>query len=239
MSKRTSHRGPNPRDAEDFKPDNLPILRKACEDYSLLLSKIYSEKAALKLVGDHYQLTKRQRMAVYRFSCSDQHLKSLLAKLLPNNMLKQKEIFLDAFNIIITIEAALSGGFIIASRDHCCRDLSEVYSNYKIIEETPKALMNIGKSLDAFEVSKVNWLIDKPVSNSGRLAELISQTAKENSWNWTTELIFSPDKKLKEVKGPIATSDRAILDHCHNWLNLNSFIIKKFIHSARLLDLTP
>ena len=43
-------------------------------DFSWLLTRGYAEKGALKLVGDRFSLTERQRLAVMRSACSDQHL---------------------------------------------------------------------------------------------------------------------------------------------------------------------
>ena len=70
------HRGPHPADAELFAPALLPRLREAVADFSLLLTKGYADKSALKLVGDRFSLTQRQRLAVMRGSCSDQQLQS-------------------------------------------------------------------------------------------------------------------------------------------------------------------
>ena len=63
------HRGPHPRDAELFAEAALPRLREAVAHYSWLLGRGYAEVAALALVGDHFQLTVRQRQAVQRASC--------------------------------------------------------------------------------------------------------------------------------------------------------------------------
>ncbi len=61
----------------------LPRLREAVADFSLLLTKGYAEKSALKLVGDRFSLTQRQRLAVMRSSCSDQQRQSRLERCVP------------------------------------------------------------------------------------------------------------------------------------------------------------
>ena len=65
------HRGPHPEDAELFAPASWPALRAATTDLSWLLSRGYAEPSSLKLVGDCFQLTERQRTAVMRSACSD------------------------------------------------------------------------------------------------------------------------------------------------------------------------
>src|SRR5271168_3872454 len=68
--KRT-HRGPDPRDADSFGPATWSALRGAVADLSWLLGKGYAPVSALKLVGDRWSLTERQRQAVRRAACSD------------------------------------------------------------------------------------------------------------------------------------------------------------------------
>ena len=74
MPDKRTHRGPHPEDAKLFAVANIPTLRKALADYSMLLTKGYAEKSALKLVGDHFSLTQRQRLALMRSACSDSQL---------------------------------------------------------------------------------------------------------------------------------------------------------------------
>jgi len=57
MPDKRTHRGPHPADAKLFAPDAVPDLQLATADFSLLLTKGYAEKSALKLVGDKFSLT--------------------------------------------------------------------------------------------------------------------------------------------------------------------------------------
>ena len=65
------HRGADPRDAEAFGLASRPALRAAVSDLSWLLGHGYAPASSLKLVGDRWNLTERQRMAVRRSACSD------------------------------------------------------------------------------------------------------------------------------------------------------------------------
>src|SRR5205814_1075744 len=55
------HRGAHPEDRKLFADDQLPALRTAVRELSWLLSRDYSIKAALKLVGDRHALAERIR----------------------------------------------------------------------------------------------------------------------------------------------------------------------------------
>ena len=56
-----THRGPDPRDAQAFGPSALSALRAAVADLSWLLERGYAIVSAVKLVGDRWSLTERQR----------------------------------------------------------------------------------------------------------------------------------------------------------------------------------
>src|SRR5688572_9308534 len=68
------HRGAHPEDPDLFGPAWHGPLRDAVADFSWLLSKDYASPSALKVVGDRYNLSARQRTAVMRSACSDAQL---------------------------------------------------------------------------------------------------------------------------------------------------------------------
>ena len=94
-----------------------------------------------------------------------------------STQLKGKKLFIDGYNLLITIESALSGGFIFVGRDGCYRDLASVHGTYRRVEETLPAIMTIGKSLMELGVEGVQWYFDAPISNSGRLKVYVHELA--------------------------------------------------------------
>ncbi len=82
------------------------------------------------------------------------------------------------------------------------------------------------------------WLLDSPVSNSGRLRGILLQVALERGSDWQVELVFSPDPLLAQSTEIIATADSAILDRCHRWVNLARLAIDSAIPGARIVDLS-
>ena len=127
------HRGAHPADAQLFAHVNLPRLRAATSELSWLLSRAYAMKAALKLVGDQYNLTERQRLAISRVACTDAQRELRSARCLPVQRIENEELVVDGFNLIITVEAALGGGVLMLCRDECIRDLSSVHGSYRSV----------------------------------------------------------------------------------------------------------
>jgi hypothetical protein len=190
------HRGPHPDDRELFAPAMLPRLCEALADFSMLLTKGYADKSSLKLVGDRFSLTQRQRLAIMRAACSDQHLHGRLARQIPIETLANQPLAIDGYNLLITVEAALGGGLIFRGRDGCFRDLASIHGTYREVEETVPAAQLIGDFLTKIGVARALWLLDSPVSNSGRLKTLLGDLAREHSWPWEIRLTLSPDAEL-------------------------------------------
>ncbi len=238
MPDKRSHRGPHPADVKLFAPKAIGDLKLATADFSLLLTKGYADKSALKLVGDKFSLTERQRLAVMRSACSDQHLASRNQRCVAIEDLAGQGIAIDGYNVLITVEAAMSGAFVFQGRDGCYRDLASIHGTYRKVTETIPALQLIGEYLKEISVNEATWLLDRPVSNSGRLKTLIGKLARESNWNWKIELHMSPDAELKKTDLIVASSDSVVLDECTRWCNLATEIIKHKLASVRVIDLS-
>jgi len=239
MPDKRSHRGPHPADEKLFSPEAISDLRSALADFSLLLTKGYAEKSTLKLVGDKFSLTERQRLAVMRSACSDRQLASRSEHRIEAKNLAGQSVAVDGYNVLITVEAAMSGGVIFAGRDGCFRDLASIHGTYRKVTETIPAVRMIAEFLQEIGAGKALWLLDSPVSNSGRLKTLIGELADQNNWDWEVELLLSPDAELKKTDLVVASSDSVILDGCRQWVNLATAIIEQKLPSAWIIDMAP
>jgi len=237
MPDKRTHRGPHPADAKLFAPAAIANLKSALADFSLLLTKGYAERSALKLVCDRFSLTERQRLAIMRSACSDQQLMSRKQRQVKLTDLAGKPIAIDGYNVLITVEAAMSGAVIFKSRDGCLRDLASIHGTYRKVTETIPAVQLIGKFLKEHNVDNCLWLLDSPVSNSGRLKTLIGELARKNNWNWEIKLLISPDAELAKTDMVVASSDSAVLDRCKSWVNLARAIIEKKLAKVWYADL--
>jgi hypothetical protein len=232
------HRGAHPADAELFAADRLPALRRATAELSWLLSHGYRIKSALKLVGDRHDLRERQRQAVARAACSDQSLAARRVSRLAEAEVAGQELVVDGFNLIITAEAALSGGVLIGCRDGCVRDLSGVHGSYRAVEETTRAILAAGETLATLRPVSVLWLLDSPISNSGRLAARLREAAEANNWPWSVAVVFNPDREMADSSRIAVTSDSNILDGARRWLNLNPLLIARHVAQPWLVNLS-
>jgi len=192
----------------------------------------------MQLVGDRFQLVDRQRLLLTRCACSDSQQQSRQSKELPPTELGGQTLHIDGFNLLITLESALSSGFVFAATDGCLRDMASIHGTYRRVNETSTAIKLVGQYLASLDVAKTCWLLDQPVSNSGRLMCLIDEIAADHGWNWASELSKSPDFELKRMNEITVTADGVILDAVDRWFNLAKHVIEQSIPEARLISLT-
>jgi len=173
-----------------------------------------------------------------RSACSDQQLVSRRSREVKIAELGGKPIVIDGYNVLITIEAAMSSACVFKGRDGCFRDLASIHGTYRKVTETIPAVQLIGQFLKEHNAGDCLWLLDSPVSNSGRLKTLIGGLARENKWEWEIELLPSPDAKLIRTDLTAASSDSLVLDCCKRWVNLARAIIEEKVPKARIVDLS-
>jgi hypothetical protein len=213
-------------------------LRAAVSDLSWLLARGYTSVSALKVVGDRWSLTERQRMAVRRSACSDEDRARRQAARLEASDLVGTEFWIDGFNVLTTIESSLGGGVVIHCRDGTYRDIAGIHGTYRKVVETTPALQLLASRIASLGVGPVRWLFDRPVSNSGRIRALVLEIAREQSVEWSIDLVDDPDPILKVATVPIATADSAILDAGPCWFNLARDVIEASSGASRVLDLS-
>lgn len=227
MSKKR-HRGKHPSDDKLFSASWMKIIAEAVEDLSHLYTRGYAERSAVELVGNRYKLTVRQRQAMMRIACGEQTIKSRKKLEVSYENLKGKHVAIDGYNLLIGLEATLSGSYVFLCRDGCYRDIASVHGTYKTVEETIPALMIVGEELKAAEVASVHWYLDAPVSNSGRLAGLMRQVAADNGFDWEVDLVNNPDRTLMQLTDVVVISaDSWVIDESEAWMNFMGYWMPK------------
>ena len=81
--------------------------------------------------------------------------------------------------------------------------------------------------------------MDKPVSNSGRLATMLREVAQNHGWQWTVELVNDPDAVMIAAPEGVVnvTADSVILDRSLCWFSLTRHIIDQHIGDAWIIRL--
>ena len=193
-------------------------------------------KQIIEFIGNHYLLSVRARTALQRTTSSTADYEKRRATMLPFECAKDGCLNIDGFNIIITLEVAMSGSPILLGKDGVYRDLAGLRGTYRIIDKTDTAISLIGKTLQELSVPMVKFYLDSPVSNSGRLKTKILECSEQWGMPVDVDLIPNVDAVLAG-KERIVTGDSIILDECKSWFNLSRKIIEDHIQDAWVVDL--
>jgi hypothetical protein len=220
-----------------FAPAAHPALRAAAGDLSWLLTHGYATPSALKVVGDRYALNARQRVAVMRSACPDAARDTRAGRRVAAGDVAGRPIWLDGYNVLTTVEAALGGGVVLVGRDGAYRDMASMHGTWRGVEETVPALSLVGEGLDRLGVPSAVWYLDSPVSNSGRLKAAITGLARQRGWDWDVRLVPNPDAVLVAAEAVIATADSVILDAPVQWFGLAEHVVRRDVPGAWVVDL--
>jgi hypothetical protein len=231
LTDKLPRRGFDPNDERWFSNEALVMLKCAQEEIQWLLDRGYRLDVVVPFIGNHYLLSARQRLALQRASALSIQYEKRRNSMLSFEAAKDGCLNIDGFNLIITLEVALSKSIIILGCDGVIRDLAGLRGTYHIIEQTDNALKIIGDSLKKLSVPKVKFYLDAPVSNSGRLKSRILEHAVEWCMPVEVELVPNPDVVLSKLER-VVTSDSVILDCCKSWFNLSAKIVEDHISDA-------
>lgn len=237
MPDRRRRRGAHPKDGQCFSAEALDTLRRATDDLCWLRSRGYPDKASLKLVGDRFNLRLRQRKALQHCAVDEAAIGRRRAREVGPEAVQGKELLLDGYNLLLTVEAALGGGVVLKARDGAYRDMAAMTSHFRRVDQTRPALELIGSCLEHLGCRRASWFLDRPISNSGRLKAMMLEVAAARGWPWTVELVPNPDKILAVAEEIVASADGGILDAGPRWLNLSRMIVEKSVPSAWVVDL--
>ena len=215
-------RGYVPEDAKNFSPSALETMRTASRHIHYLINEGYDPKPASTFVGNHFLLSERQRLAIVRSLATKEQLETRGRK----EKEAGAEVWIDGFNMIITLEVLLCDSALFNCMDGTIRDLAALRGTYRIIPETAGAASMLFDALLEAGAESVHILLDEPVSNSGRLKALIADIGEKYPFALDIRIRKNVDRELYG-KENVITSDSVILDNCKSWINLTPGCLEK------------
>ena len=234
MNDKNTRRGYVDTDECEFSDQSLVILKKAQEEIHWLIDRGFPIKNTVTFIGNHYMLSDRQRLALTRATSSTVSIIERKKKEVSTCV--NQTVNIDGFNLIITLEVALSGSTLIKCMDGTIRDLAGLRGTYRLIDKTDTAIRLIGEKLGSMNVTGAVFYLDAPVSNTGRLKTKIFELLNGYSYDITVELISNVDSILKN-KAFVVSSDAIILNECVSWINMAADIINESISDIGYINL--
>ena len=230
-----ARRGFLPGDAAEFSKENLRLLRRAQGDVACLLNRGYEIGRCVTFVGDRYQLSARQRMALLRSTADGASLKSREQK--KKAGFAGETLRIDGFNLVIPLEIALCRGTLLLCMDGAVRDLAGLHGTYRLIPETDSAVRMIGAAIVKGGAAAAEFYFDAPVSNAGRLAQKVRETLRDLPLRVEVRVEDRIDGLLSGQEN-VATGDSVILDRCRSWVNLSRAVLSDSLPDYPFVDLS-
>jgi hypothetical protein len=75
--------------------------------------------------------------------------------------------------------------------------------------------------------AEVHWILDRPVSNSDHVGQMLEEFARERGLPWSYRLDHNPDLFLMQRGGLVVSSDALILDGDVRWVDLLSPLVER------------
>jgi len=125
----------------------------AIDDMKYLLNRGYKKKTALNFVSNHYGLDRKGRNFLLRYVFSDRDIEEHKSKLVPIESIRGRDVVIDGYNVLVTVETILNNGKVVRGMDGFLRDTSGVFSKYRFDKNTKNAINSI---LDMLKKYKLN-----------------------------------------------------------------------------------
>ncbi len=208
------------------------ILHDAKTDFQYLLDRGFPRTGALNFVSNHYLLEEVQRNYLNRSVFSKTKIKARKKKLILLADVKDKNVIIDGYNVLITVESICKSGeeFLVNCDDGVTRDVKAVFGKYKKDETTLEALNSIISLLKMFNPKRVLFFYDRPVSMSGELAKTTQELLKSLQVHGDAQTASDVDTELvrlsRELEGVVATSDGVVIDKVETVLDIPSYIAR-------------
>ena len=206
-----------------------PDLWEAADDFRFLLNRGYPRDASLSLVGNRYNLDRDHRQLLRRGVFAASVAGERRSKKVSLAEIRGKAVAIDGYNCLITLESALMAKTIVLADDAFIRDISGVSGTYRDAPETTQALDLIIDLLIAAASAEVLFLLDSPISGSGKLAARIRGLMAERGLSGDAQAVKVPERVMVGYQGIIATSDTALIDQSEQVFDLAGHLITQHL----------
>lgn len=212
-------------------------LIMAARDIRYLLDKGYPKGSAVRFVSDHYCLQKIRRFILSRNVLAPGIASERRMKSVPCSDIRGREVIIDGYNVLITIESYLKGEDMWVGDDGFIRDNRGVFRSHVNDEATVRSVELMLSVAGRNAAGNITVLLDEQMSMSGQLVLLIRRRMAEAGTKGHVLTSASTDHDLKRAGSNVivATADGVIIDAVGTVVDIPGCIIKEDPCSRKLL----
>ena len=218
----------------DFKEINtVKDMGKLCDaiaDYKYLLNRGYSVKSSIQIVTARYQLNKLQYAILYRCIHPDSEAYSIRRKIVSVEDVEGAYLFIDGYNVLITVDSGVLGEPVFIGDDMLLRDIRKSYRKFEYQYEVHGKLIGlILKYIVKLKPKHILIILDKQISYSGELASIFRDEIKNYNILGDACTARKTDTALLGASGDIvvASSDIVIVRKAPKIFDLAKYIIER------------
>jgi hypothetical protein len=128
---------------------------------------------------------------------------------------RSQELFIDGFNVILTISSYLQGLPLFLSNDGYLRDASMMRGKIEMTYKIRESVKLIFEFLDKNLICQANFFLDQKVKIHPAIIAIFNEFQLSESCKYAAYPTEKPDKVLSEISsGIVCTSDSGIIDSC-------------------------
>lgn len=202
-------------------------LSLAAEDMRWMLERGYPRERCLEMVGNRRGLDRAGREILRRVVMAPARAKDRRAKLLTLERVGGQPVGLDGHNVLLTLESALSGRLMVRGDDGALRDIARAAVSWRWSGLTERIAGLILDALSQAGVGEIRFYLDRPVSHSGRLADLVRREMAGRGMPGLAEAVPVPEKPLMAFQGLVATADGQLIDDCPRPIDLAGQLVDR------------
>lgn len=214
----------------------IDIIREASKDYSYLINRGFSKKQSLALITSRYQLSKKERMFLYRSIHSQTIARNINLKKVSVDEVENEVLLIDGLNVLLTIVAALKCDLLVLGDDGFLRDLQSVHGKIKYDLLFFKAINRLAYSLSILNPREVLVFFDKNVKMIGFYSNIIKKTLSKYVDKISIILAHMCDKEILAHQGIVSSSDIVVLQRAYKVFDLAGYIVRTLMRYPNIYE---
>lgn len=203
-------------------------LREAGGDLRYLLSRGYKRSSAVRFVADRYNLSGRERLALYRCVYPKEAAETHFRKLVPAEDLRGAVISIDGFNVLRTVHAAMHGRPLYLCDDGFVRDISTGLRK-PTFEDLLRCLGLVIPCICDLKPRFAVFVYDRPVSRSGELSKKTLELMGARGVPGTSKTSMRSDSEILSCGEVVATSDSVVIERASKSFDLGGYVVSNVL----------
>jgi hypothetical protein len=172
----------------------------------------YPGDSAVRFVSDHCLLPEGERFILQRIIVPADRALARMAKSLRRQDLRDRVVFVDGYNTIITAQSLLEGYPVYLCDDGFLRDTRAFFRSGRELQFAESALSEILDLLASARPSRVQVLFDQQISRSGEVAGRARRMMAARDLQGEAGCARDVDHLLKACGSIVASSDGNVID---------------------------